>query len=117
MTEALEVAAHPNAWMPDAPRHPCMIRIPGGTFRMGADRHYPEGASARLVTVDAFRMNRTPETFVRATDYVTLVEIPRSKRSPRALCRICPMPRYARHAQPIVTSMSHLGFRCIARAR
>jgi formylglycine-generating enzyme required for sulfatase activity len=82
MTEALEVAAHPNAWMPDAPRHPGMIRIPGGTFRMGADRHYRQGASARLVTVDAFRIDRTPvtnrrfETFVRATGYVTLLEIP-----------------------------------------
>ena len=27
-----------------------MLRIPGGTFRMGSDRHYPEEAPAHRVT-------------------------------------------------------------------
>jgi formylglycine-generating enzyme len=31
-----------------------MIAIPGGTFRMGSDRHYPEEAPVHRVTVDAF---------------------------------------------------------------
>jgi len=31
-----------------------MVRIPGGTFRMGSDRHYPEEAPVHRVTVDAF---------------------------------------------------------------
>jgi len=31
-----------------------MIWIPGGTFRMGSDKHYPEEASAHRVTVDGF---------------------------------------------------------------
>jgi hypothetical protein len=31
-----------------------MVRIPGGTFRMGSDRHYPEEAPAHRVTVDPF---------------------------------------------------------------
>ncbi len=31
-----------------------MIVIPGGTFRMGSDNHYPEEAPAHRVTVDAF---------------------------------------------------------------
>ena len=36
--------------------HPDMIRIPGGRFRMGSDRHYPEEAPAHPVTVGAFRI-------------------------------------------------------------
>ena len=31
-----------------------MIRIPGGTFRMGSDNHYPEEAPVHRVTVDGF---------------------------------------------------------------
>ena len=59
-----------------------MIEIPGGTFRMGSDRHYPEEAPVHRVTVDPFLIDRTPVTnrqfkeFVRATGYVTSAEIP-----------------------------------------
>src|SRR5260221_8291374 len=58
-----------------------MIWIPGGTFRMGSDRHYPEEAPAHRVTVDGFWMDRHPVTnrqfreFVRATKHVTVAEI------------------------------------------
>ena len=63
-------------------RHADMVRIPGGTFRMGSDKHYPEEAPAHRVTVDAFWMDRTPVTnrqfkeFVNATGHVTFAEIP-----------------------------------------
>jgi formylglycine-generating enzyme required for sulfatase activity len=56
--------------------------IPGGTFRMGSDRHYPEEAPVHRVTVDGFWMDETPVTnaqfraFVRATGHVTCAEIP-----------------------------------------
>lgn len=59
-----------------------MIWIPGGMFRMGSDRHYPEEAPAHQVTVDGFWIERTPVTnrqfknFVRATGYVTTAEMP-----------------------------------------
>jgi formylglycine-generating enzyme required for sulfatase activity len=59
-----------------------MIRIPGGTFRMGSDRHYPEEAPVHRVTVDGFWIDRTPVTnkqfrdFVEATGYRTFAEIP-----------------------------------------
>jgi formylglycine-generating enzyme required for sulfatase activity len=59
-----------------------MIRIPGGTFRMGSDVHYPEEAPVHRVTVDGFWMDRTPVTnrqfkaFVRATGHITFAEIP-----------------------------------------
>src|SRR5215211_3074704 len=69
-----------------------MIRIPGGTFRMGSDRHYPEEAPVHRVTIDAFWIDRTPITnrqfrdFVHATGHVTIAEIaPDPKDYPGAL--------------------------------
>src|SRR3978361_285575 len=69
-----------------------MVRIPGGTFRMGSDDHYPEEAPVHRVTVDGFWIDRTPVTnrqfreFVRATGHVTVAEItPDPKDYPAAL--------------------------------
>ncbi len=59
-----------------------MVFIPGGTFRMGSDRHYPEEAPVHRVSVDPFWIDRTPVTnrqfreFVRATGHVTTAEVP-----------------------------------------
>ena len=59
-----------------------MVWIPGGTFRMGSDHHYPEEAPAHRVTVDGFWIDRTPVTnrqfkqFVNATGHKTFAEIP-----------------------------------------
>ncbi|MVT67302.1 SUMF1/EgtB/PvdO family nonheme iron enzyme [Bradyrhizobium pachyrhizi] len=59
-----------------------MVRITGGTFRMGSNRHYPEEAPSHRVTVDEFWIDLTPVTnaqfrrFVEATGYVTFAEIP-----------------------------------------
>jgi len=58
-----------------------MVLVPGGTFRMGSDKHYAEEAPVHRVTVDAFWIDRTPVTnrqfraFVEATGYVTFAEI------------------------------------------
>ena len=69
-----------------------MIWIPGGGFRMGSDRHYPEEAPVHRVTVDGFWIDPTPVTnfqfrkFVEATGYVTWAEIaPDPKDYPGAL--------------------------------
>jgi formylglycine-generating enzyme required for sulfatase activity len=69
-----------------------MVLIPGGTFRMGSDSHYPEEAPAHRVTVSSFWMDRTPVTnrefreFVEATGHVTFAEIPpKSEDYPGAL--------------------------------
>jgi sulfatase modifying factor 1 len=59
-----------------------MIWIPGGTFRMGSDAHYPEERPVHRVTVDGFWMDRAPVTnerfarFIRETSHVTFAEIP-----------------------------------------
>ena len=74
------------------PEDSSMIRIPGGTFRMGSDQHYPEEAPVHRVTVDGFWIDRTPITnrqfreFVHATGHVTIAEIaPDPKDYPGAL--------------------------------
>jgi formylglycine-generating enzyme len=59
-----------------------MAWIPGGTFTMGSDRHYPEEAPAHDVSVDPFWIDRHTVTneefarFVAATGYVTYAERP-----------------------------------------
>ena len=73
-------------------KSPNTIWIPGGTFCMGSDRHYPEEAPAHVVTVGAFGIDRHPVTnrqfkdFVKATGHVTIAEIPPDPREyPTAL--------------------------------
>ena len=73
---------------------PSMVWIPGGTFRMGSDKHYPEERPVHRVTVDGFWMDRAPLTnarfarFVEATGHVTFAEnAPRPRTTP-ARCRI-----------------------------
>jgi sulfatase modifying factor 1 len=82
-----------------------MVRIPGGTFRMGSDKHYAEEAPAHPVTLDGIWIDRTPVAnrqftrFVIVTGHKINAEIP-----PAAL-----------HAEAIDISTSHLGFRCVKR--
>lgn len=69
-----------------------MVFIPGGTFRMGSDKHYREEAPVHRVKVDDFWIDRRPVTnrdfaqFVDATGYITIAEIaPRAEDYPGAL--------------------------------
>jgi sulfatase modifying factor 1 len=61
---------------------PGMVWIPGGTFWMGSNRHYPEEAPAHRVSVDGFFIDCSPVTnlefrrFIAATGYKTFAEIP-----------------------------------------
>ena len=88
---AVAAAAQPVDLVPEhAPTN--MVWIAGGTYRMGSDHHYPEEAPAHRVTVDGFWIDRTPVT----------------NREFR---------RFARHAEAVDTSTSHLGFRLIVRKR
>ena len=80
------------AQAPGSPPFPDVVWIPGGTFRMGSDRHYPEERPVHRVSVDGFWMDRTPMTnerfarFVEATGHVTFAEIPpRAEDYPGAL--------------------------------
>lgn len=59
-----------------------MTQLPGGTFRMGSERFYPEEAPCRMVRVGPFWIDNTPVTnadfaaFVDATGYRTFAELP-----------------------------------------
>ena len=46
-----------------------MVWIPGGTFRMGSDHHYPEEAPAHPVTVDGFWIDPQPVTNARVRPF------------------------------------------------
>lgn len=100
-----------KSWRPPMPRsdvdalvleHPApsdtgMVWVPGGSFRMGSDQHYPEEGPAHGARVDGFWMDRFPVTnrmfahFVDTTGYITEAEIaPRAEdyaeADPAALC-------------------------------
>jgi sulfatase modifying factor 1 len=69
-----------------------MVWVPGGTFSMGSNDHYPEEAPVHHVRVDGFWIDRTPVTnrqfkdFVKATGHKTFAEIaPDPKDYPGAL--------------------------------
>ena len=82
----------PGALMLETRDRSDVIFVPGGTFRMGSDKHYAEEAPVHSVTVGAFWIDRTPVTnrefrkFVDATGYVTFAEIaPDPKDYPGAM--------------------------------
>ena len=69
-----------------------MVWIPGGTFLMGSNDHYPEEAPAHSVSVNGFWMdvhavtNARFSSFVEATRYVTSAELaPNPEEYPGAL--------------------------------
>lgn len=67
---------------PGPPPFPDMVWIPGGAFRMGSDKHYPEERPVHRVRVDGFWMDRSPVTnarfarFVEASGFRTFAELP-----------------------------------------
>ena len=60
MPDADLVISTPDNSIDIPPEHGGMVRIPGGTFRMGSDRHYPEEAPVHRVSVGAFWIDPTP---------------------------------------------------------
>lgn len=75
-----ETAVAPRAARESTPAG--MVRIPGGSFLMGSDRHYPEERPQHRAGVDGFWMDETAVTnaafaaFVAATGHVTVAERP-----------------------------------------
>ncbi len=71
---------------PGSAPDPKMARIPGGTFLMGSNDHYPEESPAHRVTVGDFWIDRYAVTnaqfrqFVSETGYVTVAECPLDPR-------------------------------------
>src|SRR5215471_14590335 len=71
--------------------HRDMVELPGGTFRMGCERFYPEERPVREVSVDGFSIDRHPVTvaefrrFVKDTGHVTTAEqTPQAEHYPDA---------------------------------
>ena len=77
----LWIGTERNDAQSEDPRTADMIRIPGGSFHMGSNDHYPEEAPVHRVVVDGFWIDRTPVTnrqfkqFVRATGHITTAEV------------------------------------------
>ena len=95
--QALQHAANraeaPRA--PGKPPSPGMVWVPGGTFRMGSDDHYPEERPVHEVAVGGFWMDPFPVTnalfrrFVQATGHVTFAELlPDPAQYPGALAEM-----------------------------
>lgn len=47
-----------------------MVQVPGGTFMMGSNEHYPEEAPAHPVTVDGFWMDQFAVTNAQFSRFV-----------------------------------------------
>jgi sulfatase modifying factor 1 len=74
------------------PPRPDMVWVPGGSFMMGSDQHYPEEGPAHKVRVEGFWMqagtvsNRDYARFVAETAYRTMAErVPDAALYPGAL--------------------------------
>jgi formylglycine-generating enzyme required for sulfatase activity len=82
MSVVKTVESQTSAPPPGPPPGDTMVWIPGGTFLMGSDHHYPEESPAHNVKVAPFWMSRHTVTnrefarFVDQTSYVTLAERP-----------------------------------------
>jgi formylglycine-generating enzyme required for sulfatase activity len=92
-----------------------MVFVPGGTFRMGSDRHYPEEAPAHRVTVDGFWIDRVPVTnkqfreFADATAHISFAEIPPDpKHYPGALPHVL-RANFITGELPIRTGLTTVG--------
>ena len=84
-----------GASAPEVPSYSDMVRVLGGTFRMGSDRHYPEEAPVHRVTVSPFWIDLTPVTNCLSASLSRRRAISRSprlrptRRIIQAHCRTC----------------------------
>src|SRR6185436_9786379 len=78
----MEARAVPQQSAPAAAATEEMAWIPGGSFAMGSNDHYPEEAPVHRVELDGFFIDRSPVTnrefarFVEETGHVTFAELP-----------------------------------------
>ena len=77
--------------------HADMVWISGGTFRMGSDRHYAE------IAPDPKDDIRSPRKVLKGGSHLCTANY----------CRRCRPATH--HPEPVDTSTSHVGLRCIIR--
>ena len=133
-----------------------MVGVPGGSFAMGSEQHYPEERPVHRIGVDSFWIAEhtvTNDEFAQFIDWYSArhpeeatksccvptslhggpIKASLDARQPRNriprkvvkgggsfLCATSYCRRYrpaARQPQTIDSAMSHIGFRCIVRAR
>ena len=89
------------------PPFPDMVWVPGKTYLMGSDRHYPEERPAHRVSVDGFWMDRCPVTNARFARFVGRDRTRHAggdrrptRRSIQAPCRTCSTPVRCVFVQP-----------------
>ena len=104
---SLHVLSDDSVAPPGLPPAKDMVWIPGGTFLMGSNDHYPEEAPAHPVTVSGFWIDQYQVTnaafrrFVKATGYVTVAErVPDAADLPRGAARRCWWPARSSSRQP-----------------
>ena len=98
------------AQLASQPPHENMVWIPGGTFLMGSDKHYPEESPAHQATVEGFWIDQHTITneqfarFVEATGHVTSAErAPNPEDYPGAL------PELLKPASVVFSKPNHKG--------
>jgi formylglycine-generating enzyme required for sulfatase activity len=105
-----------NGWPPEDSRNPGMVQIPGGTFRMARTTITRPMRRKACCIPENPRGGREVDSCDPGQPNIQI-----SRKVLKGGSHLC-APNYcrhyrpaARHAEPVDTSASHVGFRCVVR--